>query len=203
MKSFLRSLAALTILGALVTGTGYNAAQAQEEGDASGKVTISEDAETPKTPDKPAPAEQQGPKKMPKPKLTDRDPFINPIEAGTFSGGKTPKKGDPNAGPTVRAQDGGEGATASGDNKGGEEAAYTDEEEEEIDPPAVTISGIVSSGTGRMAILTSPDQSHIVRVGDKVGEYRVAGISERAVTFKIKDHTFKIIMEDEFGLSSK
>ncbi|MCA9790731.1 MAG: hypothetical protein KC910_03020 [Candidatus Eremiobacteraeota bacterium] len=202
MKSFLRSLATLTILGALVTGTGYKVARAQEEGDASGKVTISEDAETPKTPDKPAKAEQQGPKKMPKPKLTDRDPFINPIEAGTFSGGKTPKKGDPNAGPTVRAHDG-EGATANADAKGGDEAAYTDEEVEEIDPPAVTISGIVSSGGGRMAILTSPDQSHIVRVGDKVGEYRVAGISERAVTFKIKDQTFKIIMEDEFGLSSK
>ncbi len=211
MNSLFRSLATLTLLGALVAGTGWSAAWAQEEeGDASGTVTISEDepgAETEETPEESATPD---PKKMPKPKISDRDPFINPIEAGTFTGGTITKRGGTSA-PTVRANPDEAEGTASSEGEGAAvaarapargEAEYGDEVEE-IDPPAVTITGIVSSGGGRMAILTSPDASHIVRVGDKIGEYRVTAIGERSVNFRISESDFKVLMEDEFGLSSR
>lgn len=71
--------------------------------------------------------------------------------------------------------------------------------EEVVPPPQVTIHGIITSGSGNRAILASPNQTYIVRAGDKLGDYRVESVQAKQVVFRYKDKTFKIKLEDEFG----
>lgn len=68
-----------------------------------------------------------------------------------------------------------------------------------VPPPQVTIHGIITSGSGNRAILASPNQTYIVRAGDKLGDYRVDSVQAKQVVFRYKDKTFKIKLEDEFG----
>ena len=195
MTSLYRALATLLLVGALVTGSGWSAAWAQE-GDASGEVDITEEAgEKPKAEEKADP--KTGPMKMPKPKLTDRDPFRNPILSGEVESGSIPVYGE--EGETI-TKTGDEKSASGGDSDGVETVTYSDEEEEEIEPPAFEISGIVTSGSGRRAILAGPESTHIVSVGDKLAEFKVASISDEVVVLKYKDREFKVEIADEYGL---
>jgi hypothetical protein len=73
------------------------------------------------------------------------------------------------------------------------------EEEEPVDPPDVSVNGIVVGGGTSRAIIKGPEQSYIVSVGDKLAEYRILAISSGAVTFGYKGHKFKVKLDDEFG----
>lgn len=208
-----RALTTAMVLGALIcSAPATHPAYAQEGGEASEEITISEDepgaATETKTEDAAKKAEEAALLKV-RPKMTERDPFRNPIASGEVHGTtvrRTPRPASTGRQePTVKPA---EGAAASTEGSaaapaGPDAPAYGDEEEPEVSPPAVTVTGIISSGSGRRAILTSPDQSYIVSVGDKLAEYRVTAISERAVSFSLSDRTFKLEMEDEFGLHSK
>ncbi len=196
MRALFRSLATLLLVSALVTATGWSAAWAQE-GEATGDVEITEDVDA--APEATPDAKPARPNKMPKPALTDRDPFRNPILSGEVDGGTISRGKDKRAKILARKKEAGEeGGEEVTDEDG--EVVYADEVEEEIEPPAVTVTGIVSSSSGRRAILVSPDASYIVSVGDKLSVFKVSAISTSAVTFTYKDRNFEVQMEDEFGL---
>ena len=195
MRALFRSLATLLLVSALVTATGWSAAWAQE-GEATGDVEITEDAEA--APETEPEAKPARPNKMPKPALTDRDPFRNPILSGEVDGGTISRGKDKRAKILARKKAAGEDGEEVTDEDG--EIVYEDEIEEDIEPPAVTVTGIVSSSSGRRAILVSPDASYIVGIGDKLSVFKVSAISASAVTFTYKDRNFEVQMEDEFGL---
>lgn len=69
--------------------------------------------------------------------------------------------------------------------------------------PKVTVQGIVSSGYGNRAIVQGPSSTFLVKPGDKLGDYRVASISPKVVTFTYKDKRFPIKLEDEFSAGKK
>lgn len=125
-----------------------------------------------------------------------RDPFVNPL-----TGGGTTLASRPRATPRVTAATPGStastpGATTKPTAPGGQEEA---EPEEEVPPPDVTVTGIVMGAGRSFAIVTGPEQSYIVGVGDKLVEYRILAISPQAVTFGLKSRKFKVKLQDEFG----
>jgi hypothetical protein len=65
--------------------------------------------------------------------------------------------------------------------------------------PEVTVKGILLSGKGNRAIVVGPNTTFIVKQGDKLGDYRVASITDKKVTFSFKDKKFPIKIDDEFG----
>lgn len=147
----------------------------------------------------PAPGAEAAPKiQVPKQAVTNRDPFV--YQLGDQVQVKRNKKvvaAPPKAkNPQEKAKDAAGGGSAKG--PGGEKPAVA----ETVAPPAVTVTGIINGPQNR-AILTSPNQSYIVKVGDKLGDYKVSAISAKAVTFKYKDKSFKIVMEDEFTAKAK
>ena len=60
-------------------------------------------------------------------------------------------------------------------------------------PPPVTVTGIVSGPTS-YAILNAPGRSWLVQVGDRVGDFRVASIASKCVTFTCGDSKFKVAL---------
>ena len=134
-----------------------------------------------------APAAKEPPVNVPQKAISKRDPFINESAngGGTISkkveGGKngalTTKdknaKPDPNKPPAVPVP--------------------------VIPPPQVTVQGILLSGSGNRAILQSPNQTYIVRTGDKLGDYKVDSVQSKYVMFRFKDKTFKLKLKDEFA----
>jgi len=60
--------------------------------------------------------------------------------------------------------------------------------------PAVTVTGIVS-GPAQTAILSNAGRSYVVRVGDKLGDYRVSAIGARSVTLATRANSFKLPLE--------
>ncbi len=144
--------------------------------------------------EKPTPTGSQ-PLARPVQQQITRDPFVNPL-----TGGGTALTSRPTVRATPRVTGAG-GATASTSS-----AAPTtpsgkvpDEPEEEVQPPDVTVTGIVMGAGRSFAIVTGPEQSYIVGVGDKLVEYRILAISPQAVTFGLKSKKFKVKLQDEFG----
>jgi hypothetical protein len=135
---------------------------------------------------KPAAAPAKEDVTKPKKIVSDRDPFVN--MSGT-SDSKITKSGA-QKGKTVKAK------AKEGPNG---DKAKPDKEEVEIPPPNVTVQGILLSGTGNRAILTSPSMTYIVRQGDKLGDYKVSSVADKTVVFAFKDKTFKLKLKDEFG----
>lgn len=60
--------------------------------------------------------------------------------------------------------------------------------------PAVTVTGIVS-GPAQTAILSNAGRSFVVRVGDRMGDYRVSAIGPRSVTLATGTSKFKLPLE--------
>ncbi len=164
------ALAAL-VLGVILT-VPFGSVSAQPP-QTSGTVDIKAEAKKPKA------AEPVG---LTQPKIVNRrDPFVKgeaPVPVRT-NNNKTTSTVVPKA------------------NKAGKPAEKAPEVV--VPPPAVTIHGIITSGSGNRAILASPNQTYIVRAGDKLGDYRVASVQAKMVVFSYKDKTFKIKLEDEFG----
>lgn len=60
--------------------------------------------------------------------------------------------------------------------------------------PAVTVTGIVS-GPAQTAILSNAGRSYLVRIGDRLGDYRVSAIGPRSVTLATGANSFKLPLE--------
>ena len=180
--------AAILAAGLLATAT------VAQEG-ATGEVKI--EGETP-----PAATATAAPKpaaKPIKPAITDRDPFVNLVRSGVVVGGSAPRSRAPQAtrGATVRPA----ATVAAGPSRAGAANPAAPQEPEVIVPaPEVTITGIVKSRNGNQAIINSGANSHIVQAGQKIGDYRVAAITDTAVTFTNSGKSFKVPIENEFGL---
>lgn len=133
-----------------------------------------------------------------KPQITERDPFVNTILSGEVNNMEdtrdmTRTRSTVSAADTRDAASGADAASA--DEADGEE----DIEEIEVPAPEVTITGIVGSSGGRMAIVSAGPSSHIVRVGQKMADYSVTSITDRSVTFTYMSKSFEIPLIDEFG----
>lgn len=141
------------------------------------------------TPAAKAPAEQLPPPAV-KPRVS-RDPFTNgPVSA-------------PPPPPVIKTK---QGAAASTAPARPGEAKLTDTkavEVVEIAAPEVSVKGILSSRTGNRAIVQGPKMTFIVKRGDKLGDYRVANITNKAVVFTFKDKKFPVKLDDEFGGGDK
>ncbi len=125
-----------------------------------------------------------------------RDPFINPLKGGGTELGTKPSV---RSTPRVTAATPSSTAAATPGSKASPGAEDAAEEEEEVPPPDVTVTGIVMGAGRSFAIVTGPEQSYIVGVGDKLVEYRILAISPQAVTFGLKSRKFKVKLQDEFG----
>lgn len=183
------------ILGAAMLVPVY--AQQPPASGAQGSVTITDEEKAKAGAEAaPAPGAEAAPKiQVPKQAVTNRDPFVYQL-------GETVKvtRKKVVATPPPRAAKAGEAASAkdaAGAAKAGKAGTAEKAEVVTVAPPAVTVTGIINGPSNR-AILTSPNQSYIVKVGDKLGDYKVSGITAKAVLFKYKDKTFKVVMEDEF-----
>jgi Tfp pilus assembly protein PilP len=144
------------------------------------------------TPAAKAPAEQLPPPAV-KPRVS-RDPFTNgPVTA-------------PPAPPKITTkQPATGGAAATAPARPGEAKLTNTKAVEvvEIAAPEVSVKGILSSRTGNRAIVQGPKMTFIVKRGDKLGDYRVASITNKAVVFTFKDKKFPVKLDDEFGGGDK
>lgn len=163
-------------------------AQAQPPTGAKAPIEIKEEAPK-KAPEAAAPKEAAGQKKA----VSTRDPFVNYSASG---GGVVTKTEGAGSSDLVKKNDKKDAAKKA-------DPAKPAVKEVEIPPPAVTVQGIVLSGSGNRAILTSPNQTYIVRTGDKLGDYKVDKVEAKTVIFRFKDKTFKLTMADEFSAAGK
>lgn len=122
-----------------------------------------------------------------------RDPFVNPLTGGGMA--SVPTRPNPSS-TTPKVTPATTPGTVSTPGKPGAQGA---EEQEEVPPPDVTVTGIVQGSSGAMAIISGPEQSYIRRVGESLAEYKVVAISPKAVTFGYKGRKFKVKIQDEFG----
>lgn len=133
-----------------------------------------------------APAAKEPPVNVPKKAVSNRDPFVNE----TLGGGGTINK---------KVEGSKAGALKTKDPKAAKNDKVAAAPAPEIPPPQVTVQGILLSGTGNRAILQSPNQTYIVRTGDKLGDYKVDSVQNKYVVFRFKDKTFKLKLKDEFA----
>jgi len=61
----------------------------------------------------------------------------------------------------------------------------------------MAVQGILRSGKKYFAILTSPTGNHIVRPGDKVGQYKISSITPKAVIVSWEKNTRKLVLGEE------
>ena len=172
-----------------------------QQGEASGEVKIEGD--------KPAAAAAAGEKAKPagmpiKPTITDRDPFVNQVTGGVVTSGAVPSRSRTarnTGGATVRPA---ASRSATGASKGVKGAAEEPKVEEVIVPaPEVTVTGIVKSGGGHIAIVNSGTMSYMVSPGQKLGDYRVSSITDTAVTFTHTGKNFKVPIESFSSTTKK
>lgn len=167
-----------------------------QTGEASGEVKIEGN--------KPAAAAQKAPAATPAPQpiqptITDRDPFVNMTNSGSVRSSSSPSR---RIGSSAKAA----GKSASVKPAKGQAANKADDKTEVeviVPAPEVTITGIVKTGKGHQAIVQSSSGSYIVSPGQKLGDYRVASITDTAVTFTNTGKKFKILIDSPFGLGKK
>lgn len=141
-----------------------------------------------------------------KPQIVDRDPFVNTILSGEVNNMEDTRDLTRTRSTVAAAETRDAGAAASGGaSAAGADEAESAEDIEEIEVPApeVTITGIVGSSGGRMAIVSAGPSSHIVRVGQKMADYSVTSITDTSVTFTYMSKSFEIPLIDEFGNERK
>lgn len=174
---------------ATIMTAGLLAVGASAQNSAEGEVNIKD-----KTPAAASETEAAKPAAKPvKPQIVDRDPFVNQVITGTVRTTTATVRPRPKAG--TAAVSAAKGATASGAVNKAEEV-----EEIEIPAPEVTVNGIVSSGSGRQAIISTSNGTRMITTGMKLGDYRVATIGPNYVTFSYNgEKNFKVPLENEFG----
>lgn len=172
-----------TILAAGLLAIGASAQEGAE-----GEVNITE-----KAPTAASPAETAKPAPKPvKPQIVDRDPFVNQLMTGSVG---TSTVGTRTRRVSAATSDGGSApAPAAGEMTDGEEVV-------EIPAPEVNINGIVSSGSGRQAIISTSSGTQMITAGMKLGDYKVSSIGKNYVTFTYGgEKSFKVEMDNEFGV---
>ena len=161
-----------------------------QTGEASGEIKIEGEK-----PPAAAAGETKPTAKPVKPTITDRDPFVNQVNAGTVRSDAVGRvRRTSSDGPAVRAPARAVGGNNAPVKAGAKGAAVAEEEVPEVIVPApeVTITGIVRSGSGRVAIVNSGSSSYMVVPGQKLGDYRVSAITDTAVTFTHTGKAFKV-----------
>ena len=137
-------------------------------------------------------------KKVIKPEITDRDPFVNSIASGDVVGTVGGRRTTSGGGGTVKAKSGGDDEGVEDedfDGEGGEEPEVV-----EIIAPEITVNGIVGSGSGRQAIVVdAAGATHIVRAGQKIGEVYVSSVANKSITLVHQGKSFNFPMASEFG----
>ena len=178
---------------ATIMTAGFLAAGASAQNSAEGEVNIKD-----KAPAAASEGEQVKKEAKPvKPQIVDRDPFVNQILTGTVRSTTAVRR---NPGQKSGTQVIGTAANtvknAQANGGKGDEAA----EVVEIPAPEVTVNGIVSSGSGRQAIISTNAGTRMITTGMKLGDYRVASIGNNYVTFSYNgEKDFKVQLENEFG----
>lgn len=139
-----------------------------------------------------------------KPQIVERDPFVNQLLTGNIStstsGTRSPTRNVRTSKPasnTIKPA----GTTASAAPGAAPGAVGDEAPEPEIPAPEVTVNGIVSSGSGRQAIISTGNNiTRVISPGMKLGDYRVSTIGPNYVTFNYggkKD--FKVVIENQFA----
>lgn len=161
-----------------------------QTGEASGQVKI-EGENTPA-----ATAQVKPAAKPAKPVIQDRDPFVNQVTGGVVNSSAVVRQRRSATGASVRP------ASSASRSSAARAATPNAEATPEVVVPApeVTITGIVKSRGAHQAIVNSGTSSYIVVPGQKLGDYRVAAITDTAVTFTHSGKSFKIPIDSDFGL---
>ena len=178
---------------ATVLAAGLLAVGAVAQDGAEGEVNITDSAPTETAQPEAASA---APAKPIKPQIVERDPFVNQLLTGnvvaTSTGSRAPVR---NIQPVSKSPTSGTTVAAAAPPAAGEEVA----EEVEIPAPEVSVTGIVSSGSGNQAIIRTNVGMKVVNVGQKLGDYRVASIGDTYVVFSYGgEKTFKVPLDSEF-----
>ena len=120
-----------------------------------------------------------------KPKMTDRDPFVNPHYQ---------------LAPTNKTQPGRVDTLQNSNNQTVQDAktGNVSEEPTELAAPDVKVTGIVASNGHKQAILQSSQGTRIVTVGEKLADYQVSAITNDSVTLSHSGRAFKVPMTSEF-----
>ena len=173
-----------TLSGLLLTAL-LAPAYAQTPSGAKETITIKSEAEKKES----APASAAPAAGISTPKMVNtRDPFV---QGSVTDEGRGAVRTSTKLKPKEKKEAGNDAAAEAAKKAAAAEAV--------IAAPQVNVSGIVLSHSGNRAILVSPNQTYIVKTGDKLGDYRVSEIGTKHVTFKYKDKAFKLKMEDEFS----
>lgn len=67
-----------------------------------------------------------------------------------------------------------------------------------VSAPDVSVTGIVAVNGERQAILKAGSESRIVRVGQKLADYRVSRIDSHGVILSMGSHNFEVPLDSEF-----
>ncbi|MCA9780912.1 MAG: hypothetical protein KC800_29535 [Candidatus Eremiobacteraeota bacterium] len=178
-------LAAVLATGLLATG-----ASAQEG--ASGDVNIKEKS----------PAVTQtgdtgiSETKVVKPTIVDRDPFVNQI---TVSRIVSPDRPSAPVRPIQKISPGNNDKEPLGRPGADPIDDTVAVDVPEIPAPEVKVTGIVSSGSGSQAIISTSNGTRMVTSGQKLGDYRVSSIGPNYVSFSYGEaKVFKVPLASEF-----
>ena len=176
---------------AAILATGILAVGATAQEGASGDVTIKE-----KTPEvtTTTDATSSADTKPIKPAIVERDPFINQLHSNRFPDYDRPQV-RPNPRPLKP-----DGNTQSPQARPDADPIATETEAPvEIPAPEVTVSGIVSSPSGSLAIISTNVGTRMITAGEKLGDYRVSSIGTDYVAFSYgQTKVFKVPMDSEF-----
>lgn len=124
---------------------------------------------------------------MVKPKIVERDPFINKLHNDN---GRTRVEPKTRVLPTP---------TATNKENTPTPVRSVETKAPEIVAPQVTVNGIITSGAGRQAIISTGVGTRTVTKGQKLGDYRVAAIGPDYVTFGYgESKLFKVSLDSEF-----
>ena len=177
---------------AAVLATGLLAAGASAQEGASGDVDIKEKSPAVTQSGETATSES----KMVKPTIVDRDPFINQMTSNRIL---TPDRPNSLVRPIKKISPGNndtEPKARPGADPIDDTVAVV---EPEIPAPDVTVTGIVSSGSGSQAIISTSAGTRMVSSGQKLGDYRVSSIGPNYVSFSYgQTKVFKVPLASEF-----
>ncbi len=128
-----------------------------------------------------------------------RDPFVNPTAATVEAATEVPAPSAAPAQAGTRPQDKAAGVAGAAGAAGatGYPTLFKKPAKPVVPQPDVAVTGILRSPAGNRAILAGPEGSEIVVVGQKVGEFRVAGIDAKGVTLSWKEHRIQVPFERE------
>lgn len=175
---------------ATVLAAGLLAVGAVAQDGAEGEVNIKDSAPAETSESEPEAVKEDKPIK---PQIVDRDPFVNQLLTGNVVAGSAPSRAR-NIKPAPKPATSGSTVAAAKPD----ETVLT-EPEVEVPAPDVSVTGVVTSGSGNQAIIKTNVGMKVISVGQKLGDYRVASIGSNYVVFAYgTGKTFKVPINSEF-----